>query len=59
MKLALDVLMFPIYIIVLAMIIFFLGNLWELSIVLMLILAITVLHKIFADRDFGEMKRNR
>ncbi len=59
MKFALDMLMFPIYIIVLAMIVFFLGNLWELSIILMLILAITVLHKIFSDKDIGEMKKNR
>ncbi len=51
--------MFPIYIIVLGMIVFFLGNLWELSMILMLILAITVLHKILSDKEVGEIKQNR
>jgi hypothetical protein len=41
------------------MIVFFLGNLWELSMILMLILAITVLHKILYEKDVGEIKKNR
>ena len=58
-KFIVDSLVLPIYIIVLGMIIFFLGNVWELSIILMLILAITVLHKILSDKEIGEIKSNR
>ena len=58
-KFSVDMLMFPIYIIALAMIILFLRNIWELSITLMLILAITVLHKILSDKEIVKMKRNR
>ncbi len=54
-----DMAVFPIYIIVLAMIIFFLGSLWELSIVLMLMLAITVIHKILTDRELSQAKKSR
>lgn len=58
-KLSMDMLLFPIYLVVLGMIVYFLGNLWELSVILMLILSITVIHKIFADRDMNEMRKNR
>lgn len=58
-RFGIDVLIFPIYIIVLAMIVLFLGNFWELSIILMLVIAITILHKIFSDKEIDEIKSRR